>query len=216
MNRTKTDLRDIFKTPRQKSYTIIGLTLVTVTFFFFFAIRPTLAKIGKIQDEIKQLQATEAQVDAKLAKLVELINLRDQNRAEIDAFEKYFPAEKETSLLVANYEEIAKKYDLLLTRVAFSDYQDQEYESINGYEGNYKAIKTEITVEGEIKDIQKYLIHLEDYPRIMKVSRLSISPVEESVTDVNQERTGYTANFILDVYYYKEPEAVQTNILTTQ
>lgn len=216
MNRTKTDLREIFKTPRQKSYTIIGLTLVTISFFVFFAIRPTLAKIAKVQDEIRQLEVLNTQVDAKLAKLVELINLKDQNVNKIDIFQKYFPTDKETSLLVANYEEIAKEYELLLTRVSFSEYQDAEYKGVENYTGDYKIIKTEITTEGQLKDIQKYLNHLEDYPRIMKIDRLNISPIEQSVTDVDEERTGYTANFILEVYYYSEPVTMEDNTLVVQ
>lgn len=193
---------EAFKTPQRKSYTIVGLTIITVAFFIVFAIKPTISKIASIQTNTKALQNLEIQIDKKLATLDLLIAQKDSNKDNLVLFDKYFPTEKETSLLVANFEKISERYSLLLTSVSFDEATERVIATQYPTLTNVGVLETKITVEGDLTSIQNFVKHLEEYPRVMHIDGFAIFPVVKGAKSENDKRAGYSASITALIFHY--------------
>lgn len=193
---------EAFKTPQRKSYTIVGLTIITVAFFIVFAIKPTISKIASIQTNTKALENLEIKIDDKLKTLDHLIAQKDSNKENLVLLDRYFPEDRDTALLVANFEKISERYSLLLTSVNFDVATERVIATQYPNLTNVGVLETKISVEGDLTSIQNFVKHLEEYPRVMYIDGFAIFPVVKGNKVENDKRAGYSASITSLIFQY--------------
>lgn len=173
-------LSELFKTPKRRTYTLAGITALTVGIFVFFTLRPTFVKIAELNKEISDKREFLEEIDVKLDAINFLISERRSVTSELTCFAESFPEEKKTGFIVANLSEIAEIKNVDLMNVEIDDDID-ETELTNLDElGSAVAVKVNINVEGSLSDLEKYIEHLENFPRILDIDLISYSKVDLS------------------------------------
>ncbi|MFC1780403.1 type 4a pilus biogenesis protein PilO [Patescibacteria group bacterium] len=173
-------LSELFKTPKRKTYTLAGITALTVGIFVFLTLRPTFVKIAELNREINDKSEFLEKIDDKLEAINSLISDKQSVTSELTYFAKDFPEEKKTGFIVANLSEIAEEKSVDLMNVEIDDDID-ETELTNLDEiSDVVVVEVNISIEGSLSDIEKYIEHLENFPRILDVNLVNYSKVDLS------------------------------------
>jgi Tfp pilus assembly protein PilO len=173
-------LKELFRTPKRKTYTAIAITIILVGFLSFFSIRPTFVKIADLNKEIKDKENFKEKVDEKLRTVNSLIAQKQSVSEELLYFEQAFPEDHSSGYIVANIAAIAKSYNLDLMGIEFNEIKGEDYKTsyIDQEKIDIETITTvevNLSVEGNLTDIEKYVGRLEEFPRILDVQSISIS-----------------------------------------
>lgn len=79
-SRYATYIEPLVKTKKSKAYTMLALSLFTIAFFGYFAIRPTLLTVVSLQQEISQSKNIDEKLAAKIEALDKANRLLDTYR----------------------------------------------------------------------------------------------------------------------------------------
>lgn|GEM_PF-3075908 len=198
------DFRPYLTDTPQKAYTIVGLTLIALSGFGFFAIRPTITTAIRLNKERREgLEANQALEDkiAALSKAQESLNQA----------EPYLP------LLEAGLPKEAL-YDELLKLVALATGQAQvelkEVKTLGSSPSKtpLKSLRLNIILEGQFPNLQKVIQSLEQLPRLSVVQAVSLQPQGSwggSITGpTNQPKLQAELNLECYYYEYQEPQVL--------
>ncbi|MDD3648192.1 MAG: hypothetical protein PHS44_06895 [Candidatus Dojkabacteria bacterium] len=201
-------LTELFKTPRRKTYTLAGFTAITVGLFAFFALRPTFVKIADLNAEIKDKKEFLVKIDDKLTTVNDLIQQKQSVSQELVYFDKALPEDKKAGFLVANLAEIAEKYDILLVSVESKAVESDKQVSMSiDIPPGILLESVNVSLEGEIDSIEKYLEHLELFPRILDVVSISYRKNDPGLMDEGQGKFyPYVADLSFNVFHW-DPNA---------
>ncbi|MBU0976251.1 MAG: hypothetical protein ABIE03_07525 [Patescibacteria group bacterium] len=197
-------LTELFKTPKRKTYTLAGITALTVGVFVFFALKPTFVKIADLNAEIKDKKEFLAKIDDKLTTVNDLIQQKQSVSQELVYFDKALPEDKKSGFLVANLAEIAESYDVLLVSVESKDVESEKQVSMQIERPQGVLIENvNVSLEGEMSSIEKYLKHLETFPRIFDVINIGYRKNDPSALSENSAKYyPYVANISLYVFHW--------------
>lgn len=218
MKTTNPSLTDLFKTPRRKTYTLVGITILTVGIFGFFALRPTFVKIADLNAEINDKQEFLEKVDKKLTTVNDLISQKQSVSQELVYFGKALPTEEKSGFLVANLAAIAEQYDVDLMSVESDKVQTSKKVNlrIDTPEGVF-INQVSVNIEGEVRGIEQFVKHLETFPRTFDIKTLSYQKNDPSqADDLFQDFKPYSANIVMYVYYWNESADVPINDVSSE
>ena len=139
MKKQSLQLKELFKTPQRKTYTMVGITALTVGLFIFLTIRPTFIKIADLNKEIKDKEIFLNKIEKKLENVNYLISKKESSTEELDIFLRDFPEEVKGGFIVANIAAIADKHEIVVQRIEFSEEVDEDYEIGVTLEENMKV-----------------------------------------------------------------------------
>ena len=198
---------EVFKKPKRKTYTLVGVTAIVVGFLIFFALRPTFIKISELNKEIEDKEVFLEKIDNKLTTINELIRQKQSIEKELVYFEEDFPEEKKSGFLVANLAAIADKFNVLLKSVSFDEDLDEKDKANIGIENPdlVRVISVNVTLEGEVPDFEKYIDYIESFPRIFDIR--SVSYVSNDITEYSdnlEEFVPNSASITMYVYYWNK------------
>lgn len=173
-------LNELFKTPKRKTYTLVGISTLLVGAFILLSLRPTFIKINDIRREIKDKEIFLERLDSKLEKMNYLINQRQSVIEELAYFEEDFPIDIKGGFIVANLAAIASEVDVDLMSVEFEEVDDEEI-SFDTEGGEYVIpLVIKLSIEGNRQNIEDYTEYLEAFPRIFDIKSLSYSQADFS------------------------------------
>lgn len=200
-------LKELFKTPQRKTYTMVGVTAVTVGLFVFLTIRPTFIKIADLNKEIQDKETFLSKIEKKLETLNYLISQKETSSTELEVFLKDFPEEEKGGFIVANLAQIAEQYDNILKSITFNDELDSDYEIGIEYEENIKIVQVDIVILGDLDDIEKFVEYIETFPRIFDIksvrySREDLNDYEDNIEDYKSIQCSMS----LYTYYWTDGE----------
>lgn len=201
-------LKELFKTPKRKTYSLVGGTTMVVGILILFSLRPTFVKIADLNREIKDKQEFLDKLDKKLETINYLISQKQTVASELAYFEEDFPSEPKDGFLVANLAAIADKFNLDLMSVEFSE--EEKVEEIMPELENTENIRVnslDVRLEGSISDIQSYADYLETFPRIFDIQSISYSKAELSKYEGDLSAfKPILCNIKVNVFYWTESE----------
>lgn len=183
----KDTMKRFLSTPRQKTYSFLGATLIMVLVLLLGAVRPTLATISKLKGEIKERESVDERMQDKLDVLGFAQDDYDRKKEDLEFIEVFYPKDADYSLLMANFERIAKSYgyDLLSVRIEAVRTDGSEADESSEYAG-METVESRIHVIGDLSELVNLLEHLEGLPSVPDVNRVTFSPVEEDgVTQID-------------------------------
>jgi len=205
-------LKELFETPKRKTYSLLGITAVLLGVSVVVVIRPTFTKIADLNREIKDKQAFLVKIEDKLATVNNLVQQKNELSEELTSFEDTFAPDERSGFIVANLAEIADEYQVVLLSVGFDD-EEVDYEEFDVAE-EVKILKIEVLIEGRYKSIENYVKHLEAFPRIIDIRGLTyqsndIVKFQESLSTFQPVKcaiSGYM--FYWEDEYFEEVEEV--------
>lgn len=173
-------LRELFKTPKRKTYTLAGITAITVGIFVFFTIRPTFVKIADLNKEIKDKQEFLSTVENKLETLNYLISQKQSVSQELSYFEEDLPTEEKGGFIIANLAAIAEKQDLDLIGVEFDEELSENVQLDVENSGSLRIVEVDLRLEGDFTNLEKYVGYLENFPRIFDIRSINYEKLDLS------------------------------------
>ncbi len=180
----KKTIKRFMRTPKQKTYTFLGITLVVILIFLVGAILPTLSTISEIRGEISERETVDAQLQEKINAMQALQTAHLEKQEDLELVDVFFPEDSDYSLLMANLERISQKYGYDLNSVQISGQEEGKQKEESEYRG-MEVVEVQISVTGSKTGMSNLLSHLENLPVVPQITRVSFMPDEDENSDIH-------------------------------
>lgn len=187
-------LRQMFRSPMQKTFTFLGFTLIIIIILLLTAIRPTFNKISTLRSDIRAKESVNEQLQTKLNNLNTLQEIYLEREDDLSVIELYFPSDMDYSLVMASLEKITEKYGYELVHISIV--KAEKSRSSRGDYAGMEKVTISMTVSGDRADFKNLLSHLEESPIIPNIMNIRIDPV--GLTE-----TGGEIDATITMYVYK-------------
>lgn len=164
-------LRVFYKKPAVRDFTFLVLTLLTIAFFTFFAIKPSLKTIGGLIKEIKDKR----HANEMLAKKINALALAQREYASLQSdlpvVLAVLPFKNDSSRLAKQIEYLARKNSLFILSFQIEKatlFADQE-------EAKVLSFKFDLHLGGEYQDLKKFIKDLGKIDRLITMESFSFS-----------------------------------------
>lgn len=164
-----TDLSKFYQKKKVKTYTGIILSLITVIFFLFFAIRPTLTTIAQLIRETKDQKNVATEMEKKINNLSEAQVNYLSIEPELLLVEQALPKKPEVALLTKEIEALAKQTGVGITSLRFSEVDL----TTDGKQQEKQEIKISLNVLGDYPNLKIFLGNLMSLRRVILIEAFS-------------------------------------------
>jgi len=153
-----------------------------VVLLFLAAIRPTVLKIGEIQNQIKDVRNTKNDLDSKLKVLTKLDQQYRDYELIIPVFQDSIPSKVDTAALTANVSEMARINNLTLLSIQYSNNTLSSGSSITT-PPDFESTKIGLSLKvNNYTDLASFIKQVEKYPRPMHIDKISITAPQEGTS----------------------------------
>ncbi len=197
-------LKDLFNTPKKKTISFSGITLLLVGISIFFVIRPTFVKISDLNKEIKEKEEFLQKIDSKYKTVNQLIGQKQSVSSELLDFESSFVPKEKSGFLVANLSSIAKKFDINFVSIEFEPKDRESNEEIL-YDEEVNFLEVTVSVQGELSEIESYIGYLEEFPWLLDIRSVSMEKL--SISDSKKNKQNFKpieARITLYFHYWED------------
>lgn len=177
-NRYHTWIGPLLKKPQTKAYTFLILSIFTVAFFVFFAIRPTVNTIIGLRKQIEDDRIVDVKLQDKINALSQIQAEFDVLQPDLPLIDTALPTKPEVIGLIKNLESLASENNASLSAiqvggVALSDDWIKQQDTTTS---NDQAIPVSFlfTVEGGYTDIANLIKRVTNLPRIVTTQNVMI------------------------------------------
>lgn len=182
-------VREISKEPLAKTSFVLIASLLTISFFGIFAIKPTFATIAVLLKEIKDKKKVNQQLGDKVAALNKAQNTYTLLAPKLERINVAMPKSPDFPRLEREIEYLTYKHDLLLASGGFEGFvvtgeklpekdkkNRSEKESLQeDQDGTVETISFNLVLAGEYNDLKDFLKDLELLDRIILVDATTFS-----------------------------------------
>lgn len=176
-------LQNLFKNEQNKTYTMVGLTVLTVGVFVFLAIRPSYTKINELREEIKVKEELLQKMKSKRETIQYLVEKKDEISDQLPSFEDAFPQKPEEAFIIANVSSIAQQDSVLLKSIEFNKKTDKDYLN-EASEFGTLFLKVDLSLTGDYVQLEEFIDDLSSFPRIFDIRSISYSKIEAEEGEV--------------------------------
>ena len=158
------------------------LTLITISFFAVFALRPTLLTIAELVRNIKAKEETVARLEEKIQNLDRAQVIYSQEEAKIFLLDGAIPVNPSPDSFVRQIEGITSRYPVRILGLSVEEVtligeskvkiKTEDFEPLPG---PANSIIFSITVSGTYRDLEGFLGILETLRRPVKLDSVSIN-----------------------------------------
>jgi len=190
------------------------LSVFTVAFFTFFAIRPTLGTITTLLKKIDDLKTTSTKLDAKIAQLSQAQQILAEVGSQLEELShKAVPENPEVDRLSKEIEAIANENDVYITSLEFqaSPLVGEKSSLVNTGQGAAKKqeerfVVFSFAIGGSQQGIIGFLEDLENLDRVVLLTKVGFSIPETTYRKVFPLAASGRATI-----YYLPPVATKEN-----
>lgn len=168
----------------QKFFGIV-LTLCALAFFGFFAIKPTVSTILKLQKELSDNQFVLSQLETKIKNLTELRKQYFNLQSDLPTITSAITIQPDVPVLFAQIQSVAQTSNVTVKKL-----QNFEVEILGGDKSaskNYYSYSFAIAGSGSFENISKFVQILTDMERVVNIDVFSIN----NITDQKSESLGF-------------------------
>lgn len=167
----------------EKSQKFFGLvlTLCALSFFGFFAIKPTISTILKLRKELSDNQFVLKQLETKIKNITGLRKQYFNLQNDLPIVNNAITIQPDAPILFAQIQSIAKT-----TNIAIKKLQNFEVEIIKDGKStskNYYSYNFTVAGSGSFENISKFIQTLTDMERVVNIDTFSIN----DITDQNRQ-----------------------------
>lgn len=171
-------VKAFYQKRQARVYTGIVLSILTVAFFGFFAIRPTLVTISGLLKEIKDKKEVVNQMDQKINNLTKAQTNYNQIKEKLYLVDQSLPQDPGLSVLIKQLE--------ALTRLSSVNFESVRFEKTNLQGETEKKENQEVTfslvLSGNYQNLKNFLNSLDILRRVILVESFAFrSTMEEEI-----------------------------------
>lgn len=163
----------------------IALTLCALAFFGFFAIKPTVSTIFKLQREISDNQFVFDQLDTKIKNLTELRKQYFLLQNDLPMIMDTITAQPDAQVLFAQIQSIAQTSSITITKL--QNLEVEVLRSDTSANKNYYSYSFSVAGTGSYGNISRFISTLTNMERIVNIDVFSIN----NITGQNSESVGF-------------------------
>ena len=170
---------------RSQKFFGIVLTLCALSFFGFFAIKPTVSTIVKLQKELSDNQFVLSQMETKIKNLTELRKQYSDLQNNIPIITSAIPIQPDAHLLFAQIQSIAQTSNVTIKKL-----QNSEVEILGNDKNankDYYSYSFSIGGSGSFENISKFIQILTSMERIVNIDTFSTN----NISDQNNTSLGF-------------------------
>jgi Tfp pilus assembly protein PilO len=172
-----TSISALYQKKQYRAYAGLVLSLFTIAFFAFFAIRPTLVTIASLMKEIEDKEMIAQKLEEKINALSRARNEYDAISAELPLIEDALPQKTNPSLLVRQIETLASQNGVVLQSIQVGEapllgekeYKPQSTEAKLKEKG-LSALNFSLSISGSYQNLKNFLQDLEELRRLITPS----------------------------------------------
>lgn len=198
-------VRNMYQKPVAKTSSSLILTLLTIAFFGFAAIRPTLATVSELVGELEEKRELEQKVDQKIQSLAAAQDNYVNNQDILQTFDQTLPPSPQTTelLFIIEYLGYQNNIDIISIRHPPITIYGQpstidSKEAQTFIQNQFVAINFRLTAEGEIPNLLSFVRDLSQHNRLLHIESTSLNQPEE---DQGQEETKPIISIFFTTYY---------------
>lgn len=198
-----TNVTALYQKKQARAYTGLILSFLTIAFFAFFAIRPTLVTIASLVKEIEDKQM----INQKLQEKINALTLAQAEHAtatsELPLVEEALPQEPNIPLFIRQLETLAVQNGVSLRTIQFGQVNLRgkllsEPNSVK--KEGASNVPFNLSVSGRYQSLKSFLQSLESLRRFVVISSFAFKSGE------GEERELLILNVTGDAYYLKPNE----------
>lgn len=178
----------------------IILLLVVIGLFYWFVVSPKSAELSTASATLTKLQTDQKNVESQKAELSALIQKMQENKSDIEKLDEGLPFEGKITILNLLMEKFAADAGVNMENLSFSlsgDYiaagDTQLLADPYKPKRSLKKISGNVSVQGDLGQIENFLQKLENSGRIFNISNAQITPSESGQMIISMN---------LDTYYF--------------
>lgn len=158
----------------QKFFGII-LTLCALSFFGFFAIKPTVSTILKLQKELSDNQFVLGQLETKIKNLTELRRQYFNLQNDLPIITNAIAIQPDVHLLFAQIQSIAQTSNITIKKL--QNFEVDVLKNDKGVSKNYYSYSFAIAGSGTFENISKFVQILTGMERIVNIDVFSANNI---------------------------------------
>lgn len=168
----------------QKFFGLI-LTLCAISFFGFFAIKPTVSTILKLQKEISDNQFVLSQLEIKIKNLTQLRKQYFSLQNDLPIITSTITTRPDAHLLFAQIQSIARASNITMTKL--QNFEVEVLRQDKDVNKDYYSYSFSIAGTGSFENISKLVSTLTNMERIVNIDVFSINDISSQ----NSESLGF-------------------------
>lgn len=164
------------KDEKMQAFITTVLTFISLSFFGFFAISPTLSTIAELKKELSDNQFIHEQLEKKISNLSLLQQKYAILEKDVPNVLSAIPQKPNASFLIGQLEALAINNDVTLKKVNVFEI---ELSKIN-LQKNYSSFAFLVNAEGTSNQLNNLLSSIVDYERIITIDSITINKSVET------------------------------------
>lgn len=161
-------IRPYFYAPQKKPYTFLGMTLLSLVIFGALAIRPSLATIFRLTQEVKEARAASGILEQKINDLSQAQINYQLFKKDLSLVDEALPAEADVPYLLEQLALVAGNHNILLRETKFEAVAEDAELGVN-------VLPFTVKVEGTLSDVEKLVAELEEGVRQIDFEKVKIA-----------------------------------------
>lgn len=168
-------LRNYQKSPTQRSYTELGLSLLLIIIFVFFALRPTFNTVVELRTKLKEGRQANEALDKKIQSLSLAQGNYNRVEGKLELLDETLPKEPKILDFLNHLKRLAQQNEVSLESVTFRGQEETAVEA-------YITLNFDLSGQGAYAQIKKYLLLIEQLPRFASIKDISLEKKEDALT----------------------------------
>ncbi len=185
-------IKPVLKNPYIKTYGTVILSLIAITFFSIFAIRPTLRTIVTLQKDIQTQSGMLGQLTAKSGNLELAIN--NYNSLDSESLRKLnslMPNKITPGSLVANLSNMAQQHQASISGLQFHPFDIDLTQDSPQKETELREVSFTFNVSGSYESLVKILDAISFSKQLIIIDSVSLNKGETGVSMTVSGKTYY-------------------------
>jgi len=173
-------LREFTQKKPVRSFTTLSLSMLTISFFAFFAVKPTLVIIAGLTKEIKDKETSLAKIQKKVASLVQAQEQYSLNQSRFYLLEEALPNIPDFPSLIYPLEKEA-----LLSGVKIRSFSVTKIEIVKKTTAKAKTaglpgFEFSLSAEGDYQNLKNYLAKIDSLRRLMTIDKIAFTKTKKT------------------------------------
>lgn len=161
-----------------RAYAMIIFSLITISFFGYFALKPTFTTITLLNRQVKDAILVNQQLQRKINSLSLAQTEYQTIKPDLDLISQAIPSNPQFPLFVKSLEKIATQSGVTIKNVNFQsiDLSDTKTEATDA--AMLTSISFNINLLGDYPQINDFITKLSSLPRIVVIDKMGFSKKE--------------------------------------
>ncbi|MBI3397297.1 hypothetical protein HY045_02370 [Candidatus Woesebacteria bacterium] len=168
--------------PDVKIFIEMGLSLVTISFFTVFALRPTFVTIAQIYKDIKSKEETVTKMDEKINNLQKAQQILSQKSDEVSLIESAVPTNPSPDKFVIQLQQLSNSRSISLDALSLTDViiagkhpSQSGSADLQPFPPGAQEMPVVLRIGGVFSSISQALADLENLRRPLKIDKVTIN-----------------------------------------